>query len=90
MSVESIIGVIHQHYQPSMFFCAGLMISIVFCLLALAVETKFRRREFESLDADTRIYNYRQFRRELIATVRHVGFTGDEIHELEDHEFQSE
>lgn len=87
MSIELVIGVISHQYHPSIFFCVGLVTSILCCMLALVVESRIRQRQFHSADLTARRQNYQRFRNELLATSRHVGFTTDEVSDLEDHEF---
>ena len=90
MSIEFIIGAIQYQYQPPLYFCAGLFVSFAICLLALVVESAIRRRQFDSADVGDSSGRYQKYRKELTHTARHVGFTVDEIHELQDHEFHRE
>ena len=90
MSINPLFAVIHNQYQPTLFFCAGLLSSILLCTLTLAIESKFRCRRFASGGAVNHADNYRKFRNELSYSARHVGFTTDEIHELQDRDFHSE
>ena len=89
MSIESLFATIHQQYQPPVLFCAGLFASVVCCLTALIVESKFRRREFQRILPSQRELAYRRFLSELNSAPRHIGFAGGEVYDLDDRDFPS-
>lgn len=88
MSNQPIFAVIHQ-YHPSLFFSVGMFLSVLLCVLATFVEFRVHRRECDSADSTSRIHKYQRFHHELVSRARHVGFTTDDVHELEDHEFHA-
>ena len=89
MSIESLFAMINQEFQPPQLFCAGLLASVVCCLIALIVESKFRRRELHRIIPPGSELAYRQFLSELNSAPRHVGFAGGEVYDLDDRDFPS-
>ena len=88
--METILGVALNQYQPSLFFCAGVFMSVSLCLLSVVVEPAIRRRQFDGIELDTQSHRYHRYRRELIQMSRHVGFTADEVHELNDDDLHAD
>ena len=89
MSLGSVFAIVDQQYQPSLLFCAGLLVSVVCCLIALIVEPKFRRREFNRILPSRRELSYGRFLSELNSAPRHIGFAGGEVYDLDDRDFPS-
>ncbi|WP_010587589.1 hypothetical protein [Schlesneria paludicola] len=82
-------SVIAQAYHPPVFFLAGLLGSVLICLLSPAARSvlRFRRHGDPTLAAGDR--NYQRFRDELISSPRHIGFA-DSILELDDQDLRVE
>ena len=86
MLVNSMSAMLHQQYNSTVLFCVGLLASFLACSAIVLVESALRRRGFTAFRSGT----YQRFRSDLVSTTRHVGFSTNEVHELEDHEFLSQ
>ena len=89
MSLGSVFAIVDQQYQPSLLFCVGLLVSVVCCLIALIVEPKFRRREFNRILPSRGELSYGRFLSELNSAPRHIGFAGGDVYDLDDRDFPS-
>ena len=89
MSIESLFATVHQPYLPPMLFCAGLFTSVVCCLVALLIESRFRRQAFRRIVHSRRELAYGRFLSELNSSPRHLGFASGDIYDLDDLDFPS-